>query len=103
LGADTHELLHHELHEEGEIGSSHDELTADDLQVHQPHGMLLVPILDSFDTTQARHVGTVTALFSLDSFLINLLPDGVNGVYLVVKNTCGVDYTYRVDGNHVSW
>eukprot|EP00977_Amphora_coffeiformis_P005788 scaffold1221_cov207-Amphora_coffeaeformis.AAC.47 len=102
LGVEVHRNAHAELHELVDDGSSHSDANMDHLQIHQPHGMLLVPIVDSFDTSQARHVGTVTALFSLDSFLINLLPQGVNGVFLVVKNTCGVDHTYRIDGNDVS-
>ena len=76
-----------------------------DIIVMQPHGMVVSPIFDSFDKQTRKDVGSVTSLFSLEAYLINLLPNGVNGFYVVVKSSCtGAEtyFTYRVNGNHVS-
>ena len=67
----------------------------------QPHGMVITPVFDSLDLLDRKPVGSVMALFSLDIFLVNLLPEGANGFYVVVKTSCGGDFTYRIDGNHV--
>lgn len=92
-------------HESG--GEVRDEEEVEDHGSHvqslrmQPHGLVITPVFDSLDLLDRKPVGSIIALFSLDIFLLNLLPKGANGFYIVVKTSCGEDFTYRIDGNHV--
>lgn len=72
-----------------------------DGRTSQPHSYVVASVFDSFDQESREVVGLVVALFSLDSFLINLLPDGVRGVFVVVKDTCGQVMTFKLEGNTV--
>lgn len=69
----------------------------------QPHAIITVPVFDSFDKETRKDVATIIAIMSLDTFLVNSLPEGVNGIYLVIENTCDQQYTYRLDGNKVKY
>lgn len=69
---------------------------------YQAHVTVAAPIFDSFDKATRKHVGDLLGIFAMESFLINLLPEGVRGVYVVVENTCGKIFTFRLDGNRVS-
>ena len=95
-GHETEEDNHHHVHM---YDTDHDAA----LNRFQPHGIILTPIYDSFDRETRQDVGSTFAMFSLDSFLVNLLPKGVNGVYIVLKTNCGQIFTYRVDGSHVRY
>eukprot|EP00977_Amphora_coffeiformis_P020551 scaffold8371_cov199-Amphora_coffeaeformis.AAC.4 len=67
----------------------------------EPHASIASPVFDTFDRETRKQVGDVVALFALESFLINLLPEGVNGVYVVVANSCNQAITYVINGNKV--
>lgn len=87
LGQEAHAALH--------SGKTRDGITL------QPHATLVTPVYDSFDKATRNDVGTIIAVFSLDTFLTKSLPRGVRGIYLVVENTCQQAFTYRLDDNTV--
>jgi len=68
-----------------------------------PHALLVQPIF-----TQLHHVeespigGYLTALFTWDAYLVNLLPETVSDILVVIENTCNQKYSYRLDGSTVS-
>ena len=100
LGEEAHEQLHQQRHyQTGNVQGGE----KDDFGRQQPHGALLAPVYDSFDQGKRNITGSLLTSFSLDTFLFHLLPDGVNGMYLVVGSTCGSEFSYRIDGNRVSW
>ena len=88
IGNEAHETLHSTESRDG--------------KTYQPHTSVYVPVYDSLDHDKRKDVGTVLGIFSLDTFLVNLLPNGVNGMFLVVRNTCEQVFTYQIDGNFVS-
>jgi hypothetical protein len=51
----------------------------------------------------AELVGTVTALLPWHSFFQNVIPEGINGIVIVVRNTCDQEFSYRIDGPEVSY
>ena len=71
-------------------------------QTDQPYLAIATPVFDSFDKSIRSHVGDIAGFFTLETFLVNLLPEGVRGVNIVVSNTCGQTFTFVLDGPQVS-
>ena len=63
----------------------------------QPHTVVLAPIRRDFGPDGGL-VGLLSAVISSDKFLSGQLPEGVNGVYVVITNTCDQAFTYMVNG-----
>lgn len=68
---------------------------------YTPHTAFAVPVFDSFYRSDRRHVADLVSVFSVEAILVNLLPEGVRGVYLIVENTCDQKYTFKLDGRRV--
>lgn len=68
----------------------------------EPHASVASPVFDAFDRATRQHVGDIIGIFTPESFLMNLLPEGVPGVFVVVENTCDQQLTYELNGNLVS-
>lgn len=75
-------------------------VTAEDVNDH-PHSFLLSPVFDELGNPKAELKGLLQSVVDWDRYLINLLPEGVNGVVCVLKNTCGQSFTYILNGNKV--
>lgn len=43
-------------------------------------------------------VGFLTGVVAFDAFLVNLLPEGAEGITVVLENTCGQAFTYKLTG-----
>lgn len=69
----------------------------------EPHASVACPVFDNFDRQERTHVGDIIGIFTPESFLMNLLPEGVPGVFVVVENTCDQQYTYELNGNVVRY
>lgn len=54
-----------------------------------------------FDQNTAEIVGHVYSRFPWDAYLINLLPEGVDGITAVLKNSCDQSFTYALNGTAV--
>ena len=67
-----------------------------------PHSVYTVPVFEDPFNVESKLVGFLMAYFSWDSYMDNLLPDGVRGIFCVVRNTCGQAITYEIVGNSVS-
>lgn len=65
-----------------------------------PHSFLLSPVYDSFEGTRTRDniIGFLVAVLPWDSYFSNLLPNSVKGMDVVLHNTCGNHFTYRING-----
>lgn len=46
-------------------------------------------------------VGFTYAFLAWDSYFAGILPEGVKGVYAVLRNTCNQSITYVLEGNDV--
>jgi hypothetical protein len=62
-----------------------------------PHSTFVQPVLSSFEPDAAL-VGFVAAIVNWDDFLSRLVPDGINGIVAVLRNSCGDVYTYVLKG-----
>ena len=81
VGEEKHKVLHDNRHKQ--IGAA------------QPHGTLSQPVFSGLDQENSEVVGYLMGIMAFDAYLIDLLPDGVNGIDVVVGTTCGDKFTYR--------
>ena len=60
------------------------------------------PVYSDVTNPQSIIVGLVHGLFGWSSFLQNILPSDAQGVYVVLKNSCDQEATYKINGDEVS-
>lgn len=72
------------------------------VNITQPHCSLVQPVFASLEP-DAAIAGYIMGVMAFDAYLIDLLPDGVRGIDVVVENTCGAVFTYRLNGNDAEW
>jgi hypothetical protein len=75
--------------------------TSDESKSLQPHGIAAHPVYDSLDRTVRRVMGYTISILSWDLCVYRLLPEGVNGMIVIFRNTCGQSLTYRINGPNV--
>jgi len=62
----------------------------------------MVPVFEELNKPDSNIVAYYVGVVPFDRYFAKLLPEGVNGIYCVLRNTCGQAYTYELDGNRVS-
>jgi hypothetical protein len=68
-----------------------------------PHSILTQPVYDTlFNATAKVVVAFVFGVVPWDRYVSGLLPEGVLGISLILRNSCGQAYTYELTGNTVS-
>jgi Adenylate and Guanylate cyclase catalytic domain len=68
-----------------------------------PHSPLVYPIFREPQNSESDIVGLVFAILPWDSYVKKVLPEGVEGLYCVLSNTCGQAYTFDIDGPRVNY
>lgn len=63
-----------------------------------PHSFIFHPVLRSIHDESSEVVAIINAAMAWDASMRNLLPENVFGIVCVIKNTCGQQYSYEVDG-----
>ena len=63
-----------------------------------PESILVETVYDSFDASTRNVVGALVAAIPWSLYFEGLLHEGANGLICVLKNTCGDEFTYRLDG-----
>ncbi|KAL7558743.1 hypothetical protein ACA910_010899 [Epithemia clementina (nom. ined.)] len=63
-----------------------------------PHGSYVEPVFNETHNRQSEIVGYLVAFVPWDAYIANLLPDGAEGVVVVVENSCNQSITYEVRG-----
>ena len=64
-----------------------------------PHSFLLQPVYHDFvDHREADILGVVTAIIGWDHYFENLLPPEAHGIVVVMKDTCGGQFSYQING-----
>mmetsp|Transcript_6696 Transcript_6696/g.18744 ORF Transcript_6696/g.18744 Transcript_6696/m.18744 type:complete len:1206 (-) Transcript_6696:178-3795(-) len=69
--------------------------------ITHPHSFLMHPIFPTMDEDEYENVepwGFIVAAIPWDAYFTNLLPESINGITVVLHNTCGEHYTYRLNG-----
>jgi hypothetical protein len=56
------------------------------------------PMYSNFAWENSEPVGFLVALTSFRNLFTRLLPEGTNGIYCVVTDSCGGTMTFRLDG-----
>mmetsp|Transcript_22665 Transcript_22665/g.50613 ORF Transcript_22665/g.50613 Transcript_22665/m.50613 type:complete len:1177 (+) Transcript_22665:27-3557(+) len=75
----------------------------------EPVIRVLYPILDSavgaitIDEDNSTVVGMLASSFFWRSFLVNILPEGENGLVVVFENTYNQTFTYEINGHKAVW
>jgi len=75
-------------------------------EVNHPHSFLLQPVFQDFNETNrdASHVkGVVVAILPWDHYYENILPPEAHGIVVVMRDTCGGEFSYQVNGKHVEF
>ena len=79
----------------------------------QAHGTFYTPVASHWappprapqpqnDTTTKTEIGAILGgIFAYDVFLVNILPNGIRGITVVITDTCNASFTYELDGNEV--
>lgn len=63
-----------------------------------PHSILFQPIHKIPDDDDSEVVAFIAGGSAWDASMLDLLPDGVNGLYVVVRNNCNQSYTFVING-----
>jgi hypothetical protein len=71
------------------------------LQAEHPRSVAAQPVYNKLDASTKKIVGYLYSIVSWKYYLSDLLPKGVNGVYVVLRNSCNQSVTYRLNGNEV--
>ena len=91
LGQQAHVDIHTALHGDKESG-----LISPSVQAH---GAVMKPVFKSLGSKDIG--GFVMGVVGFDSFLVDLLPNGIRGIRVLINNSCGDQFTYELDGNRV--
>ncbi|CAB9509263.1 Guanylate cyclase [Seminavis robusta] len=79
-----------------EHAAYHSKLT--DSSAANPHSFAAYPVHKTTGDPTSGAVAQLSAAFAWDVALWNLLPDGVQGIHVVLRNTCTQSYTYNIVG-----
>lgn len=66
--------------------------------------MIIAPIYSRIGDTSSKIVGIAGSVIAWDQYLLHLLPDGVRGIYCVLKSECDGNpkfHTYLLNGDKV--
>jgi hypothetical protein len=83
-----HEHMHDQFNDQRESSNAD--------QLH-PHTVIAAPVRSSVDA-DAAIVGILASVLPWDLYLSRLLPQGINGVYVVLENSCGQVVSYVING-----
>jgi hypothetical protein len=68
----------------------------------RPDSAIFKPVYQALGDPTSKVVGFLMGVVEWDIYLLGLLPDGVEGIYCVLKNTCGEEFTYKLRGTKAS-
>lgn len=86
---------------EEEHNAMHSDLPAGETE--HPHSFFMHPIYERLHDPSSKIVATLLIGSAWDASLKNLLPEGVNGLDVVISNNCNQSFTYRINGPTVQY
>jgi len=89
----VHAVYHNSFHEQFVTN-----LNGEDYYDH-PHSVVMQPVFDAFGSDQVA--GFLLGVVAWDRYFAKLLPDEVNNIVAVLRNSCGDSFTYIIDGDKV--
>mmetsp|Transcript_27767 Transcript_27767/g.64985 ORF Transcript_27767/g.64985 Transcript_27767/m.64985 type:complete len:1198 (+) Transcript_27767:98-3691(+) len=64
-----------------------------------PHSFIAEPVFSEINDPTSELVGQVIGYVALDNYVVDLLPDGINNITLVMRNSCNQTFTYDIRGS----
>jgi hypothetical protein len=89
---EDHDVVHSEFVDEEDKGIG---------TFEHPHAIIMTPVFETLDK-KSDIVAYLVGLLPFDRYLGDLLPEGVDGIAAILRNSCGQSFTYELDGNSVS-
>ena len=77
-------------------------------EITNPHSFLMQPIYPSLANGNEKIdrdslLGFIVGVLPWDTYFLNLLPGHIKGIIVVLHNSCGEDFTYRLDGQDATY
>jgi Adenylate and Guanylate cyclase catalytic domain len=69
----------------------------------RPHGIFIVPIFEAYQDTASKLVGVVGSLLAWDRYMVNLVPESVTGILVVLENSCNQSYSFVLNGTKAQY
>lgn len=63
-----------------------------------PMAQMYIPIFDKFDTSERKVVALLTAVVHWRAYFRKILPTNINGIHVVLDNSCDGFFTYELNG-----
>ena len=63
-----------------------------------PHNFAIHPVHEDPTDPQSKIVAVLTAGVALDAALLDLLPNGVEGIHCIIKNNMNQSFSYEIIG-----
>ncbi|KAL7567071.1 hypothetical protein ACA910_002795 [Epithemia clementina (nom. ined.)] len=116
VGLDAHNAYHTNLHNTTTVGNFSSST--------QAHGLVVQPVfrhlsdttimfktttedeanVNDTDPTNRNGIGGfLLGLFGFDAYLVNILPTGIRGITVLIKNDCGDEFTYNLNGHEATF
>jgi Adenylate and Guanylate cyclase catalytic domain len=92
-----HEAYHKKL-----LGDDFDQDSGHDAYDH-PHCEVTVQVYETTNDDSSIPRGVLSGFMGWDRYLLNLLPDDVEGITCVLKNTCDQAFTYEINGRMAAY
>ena len=67
-----------------------------------PESFMIIPIFETV-AIDAPMVATVSSLLPWENYFDNLVPEGIDGIHIVIRNPCSEPITYEINGPVVSF
>lgn len=67
-------------------------------ETEHPHSIFFHPVHEKLNDPSSRLVATLIGGVAWDASFRDLLPEGVEGIHAVIRNTCNQSYTYQING-----
>ncbi|CAB9517727.1 Receptor-type guanylate cyclase gcy [Seminavis robusta] len=78
---------------------AHYHSTLKNSSIQNPHGFVYHPVHEQTGNSSSGVAGIISGTHAWDAALLNLLPEGVAGIDVVIRNTCNQTYTYNLVGH----
>ena len=95
LGTDRHEASHQ--------GSDFYESNINFKRQMHPHSIISQPVYKALLFNDNSVVGYLYSIITWHRYLENLLPEGVQGIRAVLRNSCNQSVTYELEGPHAHY
>jgi hypothetical protein len=71
-------------------------------EIYWPVSFMASPVYNELGD-DAELAGVIVAGMRWHSYFQNVIPEGINGIIVVVQNTCDQKFSYRIDGPEVTY